>query len=44
MMLITPTKNFLINNVNFGEKSFICFNKFNEKDQITSIFQEFRPN
>jgi len=40
IMLITSIKwIILINNFNFDEKSFICFNKFNENDQIKSIFK-----
>jgi len=39
IMLITSIKQLIfINNFNFDEKSSTCFKKFNENDQIASIF------
>jgi len=39
IMLITAIKQIiLVNNFNFDEKYFICCKKFNENDQIVSIF------
>jgi len=44
-MLITLTKQIILtHNLNFNEKTLICFKKLNKKNQIISIFQESRPN
>jgi len=44
-MLITPTKQTIfIYNFNFNEEASIHFKKFNENNQITSVFQNLEPN
>jgi len=45
IMLITPTKQTIfIYNFNFNEETSIRFKKFNENNQIASIFQNSEPN
>jgi len=44
-MLITSTKQTIfIYNFNFNEEALIYFNKFNENNQIASVFQNSKPN
>jgi len=44
-MLNTPTKQTIfINCFNFNERTFICFKKFYENDQIEFVFQNLEPN
>jgi len=44
IMSITLTKKIIIHNYNFYGKTLIQSNKFNQKNQIASIFQKSEPN